>query len=171
MHLSCPRCDTVVNVYDYNLFEIWTCKKCDWRFRGVHAGFPGIRNFINSIIAPLYTSNGLIHLANCTHCGSIVNLKLIGIHTDAPRNFGQYPGVGYNGPYVCKRCCRNLPWDYPEQFDHVAKAFNEEWDAEKGGGVDRKSSADESTEDPESSVPSDFAKMAQDLFKKKHNIV
>jgi hypothetical protein len=164
MHLCCPRCDTVVNVYDYNLFEIWTCKKCEWRFRGVHARFPGLRNLINSIIAPVYTNTQLIHLANCTHCGSLVDLKCIGVHTYAPRDFGQYRHIGYNGPYVCKRCCRPLPWDYPDQFEHVARAFNEELDKRNSSRKETPQASGESLN------PLDLSKMAQELYKNKHKV-
>ena len=161
MHLCCPRCDTAINVYDYNLFEIWTCKKCEWRFRGVHARLPVLRTLINSFIAPVYTNTNLLHLGNCPYCGSLVDLNYIGIHTYSPRTFGQYRHLGYNGPYVCKRCCKDLPWDYPDQFEHVAKSFNNEHFPEGSNSTKAEASAP---------VDSNFAKMAQDLFKKKHNI-
>jgi len=161
MHISCPRCDTVVNAQDFNLFNTWQCKKCDWRFRGVHANQPHLRNLINSFIAPMYTNSSVWDLANCPHCGSLVDLNWIGTHTYSPRPFGYLRHIGYNGPYVCKRCCRDLPWEYPEQLLHVAKAWNEE--------INRKNGITPAKE--EDSLPSNFAEMAQDLFKKKHNIV
>lgn len=162
MHISCPRCSTVVNARDYNLFDIWTCKKCDWRFRGVHANQPHIRNLINSYIAPFYTNSTVWDLANCPYCGSLVDLNWIGTHTLEPRSFGSYRHIGYNGPYVCKRCCRDLPWEYPEQFEHVVKEFNE--------SISKSLPDQRVKEEPQKVASLDYAKMAQDLYKKKHNL-
>lgn len=124
MHIMCPHCDKVINAKDQEMFHIWECPRCEWRFRGVHAGQPHLRNLINQFIAPYYTGPAVWDLGICPHCGSIVDLNWIGTHTKKPRSEGPYPGIGYNGPYVCKRCCNPLPWDYPEQYPYVAEEFN-----------------------------------------------
>lgn len=165
MHISCPRCDTVINAKDYNLFNVWECKKCQWRFRGVHANQPHFRNLLNSFIAPVYTNSLVADLANCPHCGSLVDLNWIGVHTKSPRNFGHLRHIGYNGPYVCKRCTRNLPWDYPSQYSWVAEEWNKE--------VLRshpKSSVKDAEDDNKDNKENKFAEMAEALYKNKHNI-
>lgn len=166
MHISCPRCDTVINAKDCNLFNIWTCKKCSWRFRGVHANQPHLRNFINSWIAPFYTNSNVWDLANCPDCGSLVDLNWIGLHTKTPRSFGHFRNIGYNGPYVCKRCCKNLPWDYPAQHPWVAKEWNEEVMRERGeSAVETKQVSAASTHGI------DLAEAAEFLYKKKHGMI
>lgn len=167
MHISCPRCDKVINAKDYNLFEIWTCPKCEWRFRGVHADQPHFRNLINSFIAPYYTNSDVADLANCPHCGSLVDLLWIGLHTYEPRRFGHFGHKGYNGPYVCRRCGRDLPWDYPDQFQHVAKEWNKQFTEEQLIAAGVKPSVKPAVK-PDSSI--NFAEAAKALYKKKHNL-
>jgi len=166
MHLCCPRCDTAVNVKDYNLFEIWMCEACEWRFRGVHARFPGFRNLVNSFIAPIYTNTQILHKSTCPHCATIIDLRYIGLHTYAPRPFGQYPSIGYNGPYVCKGCHRDLPWEYPHQLAHVARAFNE--DLAKRSNDPKKEASQPKKETSHSDSSMNLSKMAQDLYRNKH---
>ena len=163
MHISCPRCDTVINAKDYNLFQVWECKKCEWRFRGVHANQPHFRNLLNSWIAPYYTNSTIWDLADCPYCGAQIDLNWIGTDIKAPRNFGPYPGIGYNGPYVCHKCTRELPWDYPTQYDHIVKQHNDQ--------VDKKMKEMRSQSSKPSKGLKGFAKMAEDLYKKKHNMV
>lgn len=122
MHISCPRCEKTINAKDYNLFGVWECPDCEWRFRGVHAGQPAVLNYVYRFIAPYYHGPHLDDISDCPHCGSIVDLDWI--WEKAPgRSFGPFRRKGYNGPYVCRSCCRNLPWDYPEQKPHVLEAY------------------------------------------------
>ena len=123
MHISCPRCEKVINAKDYNLFQIWECPKCEWRFRGVHADQPVFRNLLYEYILPLYHGPHINDLANCTFCGSLIDLNWI--FSNSPhRTKGPFPNKGYNGPYVCHSCARPLPWDYPEQKPHIAEEYN-----------------------------------------------
>lgn len=127
MHIKCPNCDDVKNVKDQCMFNIQICDECGWRFRGVHAPQPHWRNLLNSWIAPMYTGPDLWDAGMCPHCGSLVDLNWIGIDVKHPRSFGWYPDKGYNGPYVCKRCRGELPWDYPKQDPDVIEALGRRW--------------------------------------------
>ena len=160
MHISCPRCNKVLNVRDENLFNVYECKSCSWRFRGVHANQPHLRNLVNSFIAPLYTNNQVSDLANCPHCSSLVDLNWIGLHTYSPRPFGPLSHIGYNGPYACKSCCRSLPWDYPPQHDFVVKDWNE--------NVCKK--RPEPSSKNHTTPSKDLAEIAETLYKKKHGL-
>lgn len=123
MHISCPRCDKVINAKNYNLFQIWECEDCEWRFRGVHASQPVVRNFIYEFISPLYHGSHINDMADCPLCGATIDLRWI--WRDSPgRTFGPLRTKGYNGPFICHACRNPLPWDYPEQKPHVVKAHN-----------------------------------------------
>lgn len=123
MHISCPKCDKTINAKDYNLFQIWECPDCEWRFRGVHAGQPVFLNYIFEFISPLYHGKHINDRAECPLCGAVIDLRWIFSETPG-RNFGSFKKKGYNGPYVCHACRNPLPWDYPLQKKHVAESHN-----------------------------------------------
>jgi len=136
VHISCPRCDKTINAKNYNLFRIWECPDCEWKFRGVHAGQPVFLNYIYEFISPLNHGPHISDTADCPHCGTMININWI--WNDSPsRNFGPFRRKGYNGPYVCRGCRNELPWDYPEQKPHVLKAYNKwAYEYNKKNGLD-----------------------------------
>lgn len=123
MHISCPRCDKTINAKNYNLFQIWECPDCEWRFRGVHAGQPVVLNYVFEFIAPMYHGEHINDLAECMLCNSTIKLRWIW-STSPGRTFGPFRRKGYNGPYVCYACRNPLPWDYPKQKPHVKEAYD-----------------------------------------------
>lgn len=170
MHISCPRCDKIINAKNYNLFQIWECPDCEWRFRGVHADQPLGLNYLFEFIAPLYHGTHINDLAECLLCGSQINLKWI-YSTTPGRNFGPFRRKGYNGPYVCHNCLRPLPWDYPVQKPHVKKAHDkwvDEYNRKNGFSTEetQKEKPHEYTEEEKT----ELSKLAAQLYKEKHNI-
>lgn len=154
MHISCPQCNQTINAKDQNLFGIWDCPKCEWRFRGVHADQPCVLNLFWEVVFPFNHGPQINDLAECPHCSSLVDLNWI-YSNGKGRTFGPYPNKGYNGPYVCKRCCRKLPWDYPHQKSHVAENHNKSL---------------KNTDKSSDVSPAKLSDWAQQLYKKKHNI-
>jgi len=115
MHISCPNCSQIQNVKNYNLFSIRFCKRCKWHFRGVHADKPCGLNFLYEFALPMYHGPHINDISDCPYCGTMIELNWI-YSTSAPRPFGPYANKGYNGPYVCKGCTEDLPWEYPSQY-------------------------------------------------------
>lgn len=172
MHISCPKCDKTINVKNYNLFQIWDCPDCEWRFRGVHAGQPVIKNFIFEFISPLYHGPHINDMADCPLCGSTIKLRWI--WSDSPgRPFGPLRKKGYNGPYICHSCRNPLPWDYPEQKPHVREAHNR-WVEEYNlaNGFTTESAKKEESRQPTHTEEEKqrLSKLAAQLYKEKHNL-
>jgi hypothetical protein len=169
MHISCPRCDKTINAKNYNLFQIWECPDCEWKFRGVHASQPIIKNFIFEFISPLYHGPHINDMADCPSCGETILLRWI--FNDAPgRSFGPLRKKGYDGPYVCHSCRHLLPWDYPEQKPLIAKSYNK-WVVETQQKeiklkVKKESRQPTHTEEEKQRL----SKLAAQLYKEKHNL-
>ena len=173
MHISCPKCNKTINVKNYNLFQIWDCPDCEWRFRGVHAGQPVFLNYLYEFTSPLYHGEHITDLAGCPMCGTTIKLNWI-YSTTPGRNFGPFRRKGYNGPYFCFNCRNPLPWDYPLQKPHIAKAHNEwvdEHNQKHGFTENKESRQDEGissryTQEEKTRL----SNLAAQLYKKKHNL-
>jgi hypothetical protein len=97
MKLICPKCRTRKNIGGCSRYEVFACKNCGWRFRGLHAD----HTFFSWLADPFFA-----FVTCCPYCWSAIRVA----------RAANRPGVV--APGVCHDCGRDLPTGYAEQPGH-----------------------------------------------------